>query len=609
MNYNIQPNLNKITFNIINIYFKNENYNEIICIRASPNEKISELIDRYKAKINSDFNTYNYLFQNKILDFSLTLSEAGLTNNSEILVTHNYDKQKDNNIYKKESNKSENNEIYSKEINIKFLKISNNYYNKIVEFQLVGLLKLCLLKEISSILNDDRCKKLDELIYFILKILANGYVYQDNTKENIKEILKNIKGSNIINFSNFIDENINKHHIKSIINLLNKNEFLRINDTLFHLSKYNKYMKFFNDEFEKAKKESIFEFSMISLVIIEREDFEKFESERDKCLNRVDRILYHGTNIEPISNILTGLYRRSIERKKAINGKGVYFTDSLDYGWYYGGEAGNRANFFGIPKIGDTFTVIINLVYYDKNGFKQIKDSKDSNRTPGKNQINFAYAGAKSERLSEPDVNKFFGTEFVIYELDQICPFMSAKLRREEFCVIWRDVNFSSKPVYNNEFDEEFKKFLKERIKYINQNAKYNIYPCETSQEALELVKKKKYNKIILISNVGTDLGGKKFIDQSREIIGNDVITLFLAYNISHLNWIKNYKNALFSNNPKFYEEYLQSFEGYNKKENLKSLIKKIEEHYKVKFNFDETFLDYPHFREEGTYGDLIFDK
>ena len=216
MNYNIQPNLNKITFNIINIYFKNENYNEIICIRASPNEKISELIDRYKAKINSDFNTYNYLFQNKILDFSLTLSEAGLTNNSEILVTHNYDKQKDNNIYKKESNKSENNEIYSKEINIKFLKISNNYYNKIVEFQLVGLLKLCLLKEISSILNDDRCKKLDELIYFILKILANGYVYQDNTKENIKEILKNIKGSNIINFSNFIDENINKHHIKSI---------------------------------------------------------------------------------------------------------------------------------------------------------------------------------------------------------------------------------------------------------------------------------------------------------------------------------------------------------------------------------------------------------
>ena len=56
---------------------------------------------------------------------------------------------------------------------------------------------------------------------------------------------------------------------------------------------------------------------------------------------------------------------------------------------------------------------------------------------------------------------------------------MSVKLKRVEFCVIWRDNNFSSKPVYNNEYDEKFKVFLKERLKYINQTAKYNIYPCE----------------------------------------------------------------------------------------------------------------------------------
>ena len=31
---------------------------------------------------------------------------------------------------------------------------------------------------------------------------------------------------------------------------------------------------------------------------------------------------------------------------KAINGKGVYFTDLLDYAWYYGGES-NRENFKG----------------------------------------------------------------------------------------------------------------------------------------------------------------------------------------------------------------------------------------------------------------------
>ena len=43
---------------------------------------------------------------------------------------------------------------------------------------------------------------------------------------------------------------------------------------------------------------------------------------------------------------------------------------------------------------------------------------------------------------------------------------------------------------------------------------------------------------MILISNVGTDMGGKKFIIESRKIIGNDVISLILAYNKNYLNWI-----------------------------------------------------------------------
>jgi hypothetical protein len=121
---------------------------------------------------------------------------------------------------------------------------------------------------------------------------------------------------------------------------------------------------------------------------------------------------------------------------------------------------------------------------------------------PKKKWKNIAYADAEFDILIEPDEKKFFGTEYVIWELNQICPFISTKLKRNEFCVIWRDNNFSSEPVYQNEFDEIFKKFLKERMKYINQNAKYNIYPCQTSEKALNLIKRKKYNKIILISQM-----------------------------------------------------------------------------------------------------------
>jgi hypothetical protein len=146
-------------------------------------------------------------------------------------------------------------------------------------------------------------------------------------------------------------------------------------------------------------------------------------------------------------------------------------------------------------------------------------------------------------------------------------------------------------------------------MKYIKQVAKYNIYPCETSEEALKLVERKKYNKIIIISNVGDDLAGKEFVNNARKIIGNDVIALFLAYNEKHLDWIKNYKNAIFSNEAKFYEEYLQCFEETkNIKTKLNTLITKVEKHYDVKFNIDDSFLDFPNFRDNGKYSDLTFN-
>ena len=95
----------------------------------------------------------------------------------------------------------------------------------------------------------------------------------------------------------------------------------------------------------------------------------------------------------------------------------------MDYGWFYGGKD-NRANFYSIPKVDDTFTVIMNYVYYDRYGAKLVNDDK---RTPDKNQINFAYADSRSYIINQPNKLKFFVTEYAIYDLDQICPFMSPK--------------------------------------------------------------------------------------------------------------------------------------------------------------------------------------
>ena len=500
-----------------------------------------------------------------------------------------------------------------KEINIKFIEDQNNtnksyfsFFKKEKDKNLYGLLKVCLMKEISSKLENEQIKQLPEFLSYIVQILKNGYIIEKIKKEEIKKVLDKVKGSDILNFSRFIEKSINDEHINILLQCLNKEDLEKINDIQKRLINYNEYMKLFEKDFEEKKRNSIFEFSIISMVIMEREDLQIFEKERKNCPNRVDSILYHGTSIEPISCILTGYFRKSTERCYQ-HGKGVYFTDMLDYCWFYGGT-NNRCNGNKIPEVDDTFTFIASAIYYNKNGFRKVKDCK---YTPKKNEINFAYAKADFSTINDyPDKSKFYGTEYVIWDLNQICPFIGAKLKRKEFCVIWRDNNFSSKPVYNNEFDQIFKAFLKERLTYIEQFAEFNIYPFETSEEALKLVERKKYNKIILISNVGTDLGGKKFVDNARKIIGNNVITLFLAYNKKHLEWIKNYKNALFSNDPKFYEDYLRCFsdEYYGKETKLMELKSTIENHYNIRFNFDDAFLDYPLYKEEGKYGDLKFN-
>ena len=500
-----------------------------------------------------------------------------------------------------------------KEINIKFIEDQNNtnksyfsFFKKEKDKNLYGLLKVCLMKEISSKLENEQIKQLPEFLSYIVQILKNGYIIEKIKKEEIKKVLDKVKGSDILNFSRFIEKSINDEHINILLQCLNKEDLEKINDIQKRLINYNEYMKLFEKDFEEKKRNSIFEFSIISMVIMEREDLQIFEKERKNCPNRVDSILYHGTSIEPISCILTGYFRKSTERCYQ-HGKGVYFTDMLDYCWFYGGT-NNRCNGNKIPEVDDTFTFIASAIYYNKNGFRKVKDCK---YTPKKNEINFAYAKADFSTINDyPDKSKFYGTEYVIWDLNQICPFIGAKLKRKEFCVIWRDNNFSSKPVYNNEFDQIFKAFLKERLTYIEQFAEFNIYPFETSEEALKLVERKKYNKIILISNVGTDLGGKKFVDNARKIIGNNVITLFLAYNKNHLEWIKNYKNALFSNDPKFYEDYLRCFsdEYYGKETKLMELKSTIENHYNIRFNFDDAFLDYPLYKEEGKYGDLKFN-
>ena len=65
-------------------------------------------------------------------------------------------------------------------------------------------------------------------------------------------------GSNIINFSDYVDESINTSQIYKIIELLNKDDLMEINDISYRLSQYNEYITLFNREINKARVKSIF---------------------------------------------------------------------------------------------------------------------------------------------------------------------------------------------------------------------------------------------------------------------------------------------------------------------------------------------------------------
>ena len=503
------------------------------------------------------------------------------------------------------------------DLDIRIIMDDENNHKMIFDFNLSGLLKFCLVKDISIFTDRDPdyyIPKLPKKIKYILEVVEGGNIDLNQTQNSIMSVLKKFEGINIVNFSKFIDISITKEELLAILNIFKLQDRMEIQKEINCLVNYSEYMDKFEKEFDLAKKNSVFEWRITSMTIVDRKQLHDFETSKKNCPNRINRILFHGTGIEPSSKILIDMFKRS-EKSGYQFGKGVYFTDFLDYAWYYGGKT-NRANVNKIPNVDENFILVGSYIYYDENKKRRVFDHR---YTPKKNEMNYAFADSMTRTIydQEPNKNRFYGTEYVIFDYDQICPFLGCSLKREEFCVIWRDKNFSPNPVYNNKFDEIFKKFLEKRMAYIQEEIKFNVYTCDTSEEALKIVNRKKYNKIILISNVGDDLSGRQFVMDARKIIGNDVITLFLCYNIQHLYWIKDFKNALFSNDPQFYENYLQSFMtnselNSEEKENqikfqLGNLIIQVQKKYKVKFNFDSNFLYYPKFKKEGLFSDLTF--
>ena len=484
---------------------------------------------------------------------------------------------------------------------------------------LTGLLRLMLVKYISSFISDTSNINSQE-IKKIISDLRIGLKEKENTKEDIKANLEETQGNNILVYSNYINSIISDKIINQLLQLLPKNKQNEVKKQWSLLSKYQDFSKLFEEELFKAIEKSYFDYSLIGLSLYEQKNRRIFIESMNTCPNLVVKYLFHGTQLDPIKEILTDgfLYTR-----KAFYGMGIYFSDMLDYVAFYAGgkDFKTRREYFGkVIPVNSVFSCVSAEIYYSQSKKKDIYDfnllvktldhfptyeeiKRDyPDKMVEKDGIHFArvepYQGRVRKReqiIDDAKKGKFIGNEYVITEFQQILPLYGLTFRRNEFFVVWRDNHFKG----NNEYS----KFLKERKLFIYEYAKMNAYFEDSLEKALEIIKRKKYNKIILISNIGLDKAGKKFVEVARKLLGFNVVVLFFSGNSSHFSWLQNFPNALYTNNSSFYKDFILN---YNEK-GLLDLKKKIENQYKIKLKFTNDYMKFPNFIDSDKYDNITF--
>ena len=486
--------------------------------------------------------------------------------------------------------------------------------------QLSGFMRLFLIKYISIFVNPNFIQN-PEIREIIMEIqnMTNLAESPKGPEEGIQSILKDETGNDMIAYSKYVNSVINDQELNKLIELAgpNNKEYIRQHWCIY--SDYEEINKKFEENLVKTLENSYFDYSLINISMYQQDKTNYLKSMAG-CSNLIRSYLFHGTQIDPISKIITTGFAYA---KKAFFGMGVYFTDMLDYASFYCGgiDLETRRKFFGktLP-VNTTFSCVGAEVYYAKDKIKYIFDYSylvdELNHFPTYEELKTNYRDKmipqygvhiatvepdqghvrkKEEIISAQKEGKFYGTDYAITEKNQILPLYGLTFKRNEYFVIWRDPNFSGQ--------NDFSNFLKERQLFIYKYAKMNAYFVSSTEKALEIIKRKRFNKIILISSIGLDLSGKKFVEIARQILGFNIVVLFFSQNQKHFSWLQSFPNALYTNDANFYKEYIMNY-NYNGLLNLK---KKIENYYGINLSFTNDFFKFSNFQNQVNYSSLTF--
>lgn len=267
-------------------------------------------------------------------------------------------------------------------------------------------------------------------------------------------------------------------------------------------------------------------------------------------------------------------------------GKGIYATDNIFYATLY-------ANGYRHLKVNEVAFILYCKVFYNEEKVKELEKTQNG-KTMDKDVvdncgINHTTVGSsngyKPINLNEKDKHNVVAEEFVFGNKFQILPIFSFEVMRRDHFILWKDDHID-----NNENTKYMKDIQKQGI---------NIYGCKNNEEALNLIKIKRKNKIKLITNCGHELHGKQLIEAIRNNYKYNFICLVFAMNPNHFNWATKMDNVILTLDQKKFKEFI-SLEM--DKDKITDYIKDLEKRHKVKFQKKENeILYFPHYVDDVT--------
>ena len=283
-------------------------------------------------------------------------------------------------------------------------------------------------------------------------------------------------------------------------------------------------------ELERQIREDIYnnpyELIIIGQTLITSKYFEEYGKIKCKLAEEaLERFLYHGTLLINHSKIahnhfyMPGQDKEVKLRDGGYYGQGIYATDNIFYASMY-------ANGCSLLNINEKTYVICCRSIYNKNKVHKLTDlsmygQKIDEDIKNNHGINQALVGNKNDYkpINENDIdqNEVWANEFVFPDKYQFIPCCSFTVMRKDYYILWKDENLD-----NNENSEY--------MKDLSKNMEVNVYGKKSVEEAVDIIRKKKYAAVKLITNAGGDQKtGRDLILQAREIIGSNFICLVFA--------------------------------------------------------------------------------